>query len=597
MNSKGINFTKKYLTSFLIILAVILNTITFNAVAFADNELTVSVSSLSAVQGQSVSFEIAANNASGMAGVQFSLNYNNQTVTNVQVSQGSGISSGWIFDSNDLGNGKIQISAASGSGLTSNDRAVIAKVTFTVAQNTLVGNYPLTISDLAAFDGTPVKITAAAQNGSLTVSAPVSPQTPTPSATVNPSPTPSMSPSPSPSVKPSVSPSSRPAAALDIAVDAKEVNGLAKATVTKEDIIEVLNDKNNANKKDISIDVNSKSSNVSLTLDNASVKLLTENKIEKLNITTESVNISFDKQAFSTLTAQTTQDLSIKIAPVEVKMLSQQVQSLVGNRPVYDLSVTTGNKTISDFGGGEVTVSIPYTLAPGEDENAIVIYYINSNGEFTPINNGHYDKAAGKVVFTTTHFSMYAVANNKIAYSDVSGWAEPYITFLAARNVINGVGNNKFAPQDKLTRAQVISMLARLSSIKLQAPSKTSFSDVSKDEWYCGAVEWAVSNGIVKGSGKDKTGKEVFEPLRNVTREELAVMIDRYITYIKANLSKTNETLTFKDDKDISTWAKASIALMQQTGIMTGSTDNSINPKGNATRAEAAAMLTRIIKR
>jgi hypothetical protein len=187
-----------------------------------------------------------------------------------------------------------------------------------------------------------------------------------------------------------------------------------------------------------------------------------------LRISTDFVELTFDNRALDSISGSGAfGDNQISVQQVSRDTLPAAVRSKVGNRPVYDFSVTVDGTQISDFGSGNVVVGIPYTPAPGEDLNAIVIYYINDQGELETVTNGRYDAATGKVIFSTSHFSRYAVGYNKVQFKDVpsGAWYYDAVSFIAARGITEGVGNGNFAPNMTLTRGQFITCSCVLTAL------------------------------------------------------------------------------------------------------------------------------------
>jgi hypothetical protein len=256
------------------------------------------------------------------------------------------------------------------------------------------------------------------------------------------------------------------------------------------------------------------------------------------------------------------------------------------------MTVTSNNSEISDFGGGAATVSIPYTPAAGEDLNKIVIYYLSDSGELITIPDCVYDQASGTVVFSTKHFSTYVVGYHEVSFSDVSGWCRDYVNYLAARDIIKGTGGGAFSPGGSITRAQFAAILANMAGADLTEYTASSFSDVKASSWYLAPVEWAYKNGIVTGSG----GK--FNPNAKITREQMAVMLFNYAKYAGLDVSdrKGNAVGKFTDASSISTWAANPVNWAVEEGVISGNSDGSFAPAANATRAQAAKMVTVLLK-
>ncbi len=314
-------------------------------------------------------------------------------------------------------------------------------------------------------------------------------------------------------------------------------------------------------------------------------------KAETLTVKGEAT-IVFNKAALSAITALDG-DVFISVTKANV-VLTDSAKALIGDRPVYEFALTVGGKTLSNFGGGSAQVEIPYSLKNGEDANAIVVYYIDSNGILQVIENGAYDSIIKAVVFKASHFSKYAIGYNKINFKDVSGWSAEAVTYLSARGLINGVGNDKYNPNGNMTRGDFVSILAKIAGADLSKYTKSSFTDVKSSDRYFAAVEWAAANGIAGGKGNGK-----FSPKAYVTRQEMALMISKLAQIMNYELPDIQQTQTFADQNSINSFAKAAVKDVQEAGIINGRKINGkyyFAPKAYATRAETAAMLTALIK-
>ena len=175
-----------------------------------------------------------------------------------------------------------------------------------------------------------------------------------------------------------------------------------------------------------------------------------------------------------------------------------------------------------------------------------------------------------------------------VAFTDVAetSWYYEYVTSLAKQNYISGMGNGIFAPDANISRAQFATILANISGEAFTDPSNP-FDDVPEDKWYAKAIAWAYSKGIVNGKNA-----KTFAPEDNVSRQDMAVMIMRYVTNVKKTAlpEKVEETL-FADDVSIEAYANEAVYTMQKAGIIGGKPGNMFDPKANATRAEASKMI------
>ncbi len=171
-------------------------------------------------------------------------------------------------------------------------------------------------------------------------------------------------------------------------------------------------------------------------------------------------------------------------------------------------------------------------------------------------------------------------------FSDIEvHWAKDAIEYVALAGVMNGVAEGEFAPDEKLTRAMLVTMLYRLSEDA--DVGENEFSDIADNAWYAPAANWASKNNITSGYGDG-----VFAPDDYVTREQLVVFLMRYVGYKKIDMSYTKSHFT--DNDEISDWAKESVHWAKENGIITGRDDGSFDPDGDATRGEIAAVFMRL---
>ena len=169
-------------------------------------------------------------------------------------------------------------------------------------------------------------------------------------------------------------------------------------------------------------------------------------------------------------------------------------------------------------------------------------------------------------------------------------WALNAIAHSVARGYFKGEGEGRFAPNRAITRAEFVTILGRKAGITPTGAS-TAFGDVKADAYYAPYVAWAESKGIVKGTGFGK-----FEPNRNITREEMAVILDKFLTDQKKTYPSTVKT-QFNDAGIVSSWAKESVEKMANQGLLSGVGNGNFVPKGSFTRAQAAQVLYTIDKK
>ncbi len=180
------------------------------------------------------------------------------------------------------------------------------------------------------------------------------------------------------------------------------------------------------------------------------------------------------------------------------------------------------------------------------------------------------------------------VAVQPTMFTDTYGhWGKKYIEVLAAMGKVSGIGNNMYNPDGPLTRAQFLAFLAKATDgidVKKSAPA--GFSDVAVKDWSYNYVNWGYEEGIVSGVGDNK-----FNPNAPITREQMTVMLCNYAGFQNYALPQEVAIIDFKDKNKISSWAIDYVYTVVGSKIMTGMGENRFEPKGIATRAQAAKII------
>lgn len=169
-------------------------------------------------------------------------------------------------------------------------------------------------------------------------------------------------------------------------------------------------------------------------------------------------------------------------------------------------------------------------------------------------------------------------------------WAQESIAYLAQRNIINGIGNNKFAPNDAVTREQIVKIMVLAGEIDVTAGGE-AFSDVDTDAWYAPYVSAGVRSGIVTGYGDGSFGSG-----RNVTRQDLAVFLMRLAKVMGKELPVENQNEVYIDDSSISDYARSAVYILKNAGIMNGMGNGSFVPGESVTRAMAAKAVYELLQ-
>jgi hypothetical protein len=178
-----------------------------------------------------------------------------------------------------------------------------------------------------------------------------------------------------------------------------------------------------------------------------------------------------------------------------------------------------------------------------------------------------------------------------VSHSLVLKSPERGIFILASKMVVSGTTDTSFAPDNNITRAEFAALLVRSLALTSDAAA-ASFNDVHATDWFAGSIGAAVKAKLVSGYEDGS-----FKPNAPITREQMAVMVAKAISAAgKTAASQTDLLNKFNDNSQISDWAKASVSQSVQAGIITGMTDTTFVPAANASRAQAAVMLKRLLQ-
>ena len=266
---------------------------------------------------------------------------------------------------------------------------------------------------------------------------------------------------------------------------------------------------------------------------------------------------------------------------IEVKDVSNEHQTSLQGKKVFSLKVSSGNETISNY-GGTITVTLPYELKDGENAWDVTVWYLSSDGAMIEI-PVTYDPVTNVVTFTVTNLDTYVIGVKEPEpepesehwinpFTDVkeNDWFYEAVKFVVQNGLFAGTGSSTFSPNNPMTRAMLWTVLGRLAGHNFTG------SNVFED-----ARIWAINVGITDGSN----------PNGNITREQMITILWRYAGSPKAS----GDLNKFSDGNSVSGYAAEAMAWAVENGIIAGA-NGALMPKENATRAQVAAILERFIK-
>jgi hypothetical protein len=236
-------------------------------------------------------------------------------------------------------------------------------------------------------------------------------------------------------------------------------------------------------------------------------------------------------------------------------------------------------------------LSLPYTLKPGENPDAVRVWHMDDRGNLT-CQKGVYSNATGMIAFTAIRQGHFVVGYDPVLlweniFVDLSPDDAHYeaIAFMNQRGLMTGYGNGRVGPHDKLTRAQIATLLWNLEG-KPEPNGSAWFSDVAPGAWYHDAIQWAAENRVVNGIGGGR-----FAPDPYITRQETMQMLYNYaVNFNGYSIALNLEMPEYADRKAISTWAVPAVTRMVEAGVMFGVATNELKPTDAVDRGETAAM-------
>ena len=212
------------------------------------------------------------------------------------------------------------------------------------------------------------------------------------------------------------------------------------------------------------------------------------------------------------------EEIGINIKQTDKTQFTEELQQEIGDKPVIDLHLDIDGELKQWYNPeSKVVVSIPYTPTEEElqNQNNIVVWYVDSSGNVVNIPNGSYDKETQSVVFETNHFSSYTIATVVKNFEDTNSEA---VNYLSARGVINGVTETRFEPNNTVTRAEFVTMLTR--ALELRKYCVNNFDDVQLEDYFYDSVGTVKELNIVNGVGDNK-----FNPDGNITLEHVNIIL------------------------------------------------------------------------
>ena len=260
--------------------------------------------------------------------------------------------------------------------------------------------------------------------------------------------------------------------------------------------------------------------------------------------------------------------------------------------PNYKITVeaTQGGTVTADPTAAKAGATVTLTPAPDAGYQVGAVAVTDRFGEPVAVT----EQAGGTYTFTMPNGQVTVTVTFEQAplpFPDVTegDWFYDAVRYAYENSLMDGVGDNLFAPNSETTRAQLVTILYRLEG-EPEVSGTSEFTDVEADTWYTDAVAWAAENGIVNGVSDTE-----FAPGDDITREQLAAILYRYAAYQGYDVSQRADLSGFGDAESISGYAQEALSWAHAQGLVLGFEDGSLRPQGTASRAQIAAVLMRFL--
>jgi len=290
--------------------------------------------------------------------------------------------------------------------------------------------------------------------------------------------------------------------------------------------------------------------------------------------------------------------ITLRIVPAELSEMPEEVRAGIGGRPVLDIELAKADGENIEWSNdnASVEIAIPYTPSADERANRLVVWYIDEQGSIFPIVGGKYEASTRSMTFETTHFSRFAIAYRDVRFSDVAekDWYAGAIEYLAAREVVNGSGDGRFLPEQAVTRAEFLVMAMNAFGIAADESAADNFADAG-NEYYTPYLAAAKRLGLVNGLGDNRFAPEAGITRQDMA--VMLYRISKAANVQLPPAENRSDLNRFSDAAGVADYATEAMSTFLRAGIVNGVGQGLLAPNGETTRAMAAQMIYNVVSK
>lgn len=299
-------------------------------------------------------------------------------------------------------------------------------------------------------------------------------------------------------------------------------------------------------------------------------------------------------------------DVDSKALPTSLNLGAKEGMDLIPASVLEQTPRGTETLQISLNHNGAFAVPLTLSVDLGRDnaQRWANLYYYNTTAKTMEFQSASLIGDNGRAAFPMDHASSYAVVVDRVSHGSEGGddpfldvslgaWYYDVVRYVYQKGLMTGTGRDTFSPLSPVTRGQAVTTLYRMAGSPA-AQGAGSFRDVAAGSYYADAVGWAVEKGVATGHSADR-----FAPDAPITREQLAALLCRYARVVEGkNVNVSAQVLLrFPDQGRVSAYAVQPMGWAVELGLIDGFQDGSLQPQGQANRAQLAAILSRFAER